>query len=141
MELSSPKIKKCLQGTFRARKIKNIHSEKISYIFSKKRFLIFQKMELSGVKIKKVLIFSQKNFFYILGHGTFLKNFLYFGRELYELKKKKNALWNFFLYFGKWNFLNGTLMFFSFFPFISRGNLQTLKKKNFWYFLQKNVHI
>ena len=49
-------------------------------------------MELSGVKIKKVLIFSQKNFFYILGHGTFLKNFLYFGRELYELKKKKNAL-------------------------------------------------
>ena len=98
MELSSPKIKKCLQGTFRARKIKNIHSEKISYIFSKKRFLIFQKMELSGVKIKKVLIFSQKNFFYILGHGTFFKNFLYFGRELYELKKKKKMRSEIFFY-------------------------------------------
>ena len=98
MELSSPKIKKCLQGTFRARKTKNIHSEKISYIFSKKRFLIFQEIELSGVKIKKVLIFSQKNFFYILGHGTFLKNFLYFGRELYELKKKKSALKFFFIF-------------------------------------------
>ena len=126
MELSSPKIKKCLQGTFRARKTKNIHSEKISYIFSKKRFLIFQEIELSGVKIKKVLIFSQKNFFYILGHGTFLKNFLYFGRELYELKKKKIRSEIFFYISG-----NGTLMFFSFFPFISGGNLQTLKKKNF----------
>ena len=93
MELSSPKIKKCSQGTFRARKIKKIHSEKISYIFSKKRFFIFQKMELSGVKIKKVFIFSQKNFFYILGHGTFLKN-LYFRRELYELKKKNKKKTN-----------------------------------------------
>ena len=55
-------------------------------------------MELSGVKIKKVLIFSQKNFFYILGHGTFFKNFLYFGRELYELKKKKKMRSEIFFY-------------------------------------------
>ena len=65
-------------------------------------------MELSGVKIKKVLIFSQKNFFCILGHGTFFKNFLYFGRELYEHKKKKKCALKFFFIFremelSKWN--------------------------------------
>ena len=40
-------------------------SEKLSCIFLKKFFLIFQKMELSGTKIKKVLIFSQKEAFLI----------------------------------------------------------------------------
>ena len=32
MELSGPKIKNFQEGTFRARKIKKTHSEKISYI-------------------------------------------------------------------------------------------------------------
>ena len=107
MELSSPKIKKCLQGTFRARKIKNIHSEKISYIFSKKRFLIFQKMELSGVKIKKVLIFSQKNFSIFWDTELFLKTSYILGGNFTSSKKKKCALKFFFIFremeLSKWN--------------------------------------
>ena len=39
-------------------KTKKTHSEKVSYIFSRKVFLIFQEMELSSPKIKKCLIFS-----------------------------------------------------------------------------------
>ena len=35
-------------------------------------------MELSGRKIKKFLIFSQKSFSYILGNETFLKKLLIF---------------------------------------------------------------
>ena len=42
-------------------------------------------MELGSPKIKKVVIFSQKNLFLCF---TFLKDFLYFRRELFELAKK-----------------------------------------------------
>ena len=45
-------------------------------------------MELSGSKIKKVLIFSlKKSFSHIFGNGNFFKNFLYFRREPSELAK------------------------------------------------------
>ena len=44
-----------LQGTFRDQKIKKINPAKISHIFSKKFFLIFQQMELSSSKFKKLL--------------------------------------------------------------------------------------
>ena len=55
MELSSPKIKKLLEGASGAWKIKKI---------TLKKFLIFQEMELSRHKLKK-LIFSRNNFSYI----------------------------------------------------------------------------
>ena len=54
MEPSSSKIKKFQEGTFQTRKMKNNF-----YIFFKKVFLIFREMELSYLKIKKVLIFSE----------------------------------------------------------------------------------
>ena len=60
-------------------------------IFSQKKFfLIFWEMELSSLKINKILIFLQESFSYILGNETFLKNLLYFRRELSKLKKYKN---------------------------------------------------
>ena len=49
-----------------------------SYIFSKKAFLIYFKMELSGPKIKKRLIFSQKEAFLYFGKCNFLKKLLIF---------------------------------------------------------------
>ena len=57
-----------------------VYSEKISYIFSKAVFLVFQDMELSGTKFKKFLIFLQKTFSYVLGNVNFLKNFLHFKK-------------------------------------------------------------
>ena len=71
MEFSSPKYKKLLkfqEGTFQTwkrkknEKIKKIHSEKISYSFSKKFFYIFPEngtpmfweIEISSFKIKKI---------------------------------------------------------------------------------------
>ena len=50
-----------------ARKIKNTHSEKISYIFFKK---IFWGIELSSPKLKRILYFPQNNFPYI-SEGNF----------------------------------------------------------------------
>ena len=41
MELSSPKIKKIQEGTFRGHKIKKTHSEKICYIFGNGTFYLF----------------------------------------------------------------------------------------------------
>ena len=67
MELSSPKIKKIQEGTFRPQKINKDHYEKISYISgngtsgerlqspkNKKKILVVWKMELPGQKIKKI---------------------------------------------------------------------------------------
>ena len=67
MELSSPKIKKFQEGTFRPQKINKDHYEQISYISGngtsgesckaqnkKQKFLVVRKMELSGPKIKKI---------------------------------------------------------------------------------------
>ena len=71
IEHSSPKIIKCL---ILYNPNLKIFLEK--YIFSRKKpflkkFLIFGEMELSGPKIKKVLMFSQKNvFLYISENGT-----------------------------------------------------------------------
>ena len=67
MEVSSSKIKKCLifpemelsyisGRNLRDRKIKKTRSEKISYIFSKKAFLIFRETELFYVFLKKVFL-------------------------------------------------------------------------------------
>ena len=44
-------------------------------------------MEFSSPKIKKILIFSQEGFPFILGNGTIFKNFLYFKSELSELAR------------------------------------------------------
>ena len=46
----------------------------------KKNFLIFWEMELSSLKINKILIFSQKGFSYILGNETFLKKLAIFQK-------------------------------------------------------------
>ena len=44
-------------------------------------------MELSGPKVKKRLIFFQEEAFLYFGKYNFIKNFLYFWRELFELEK------------------------------------------------------
>ena len=49
-------------------------------------------MELSSLKIKKVLIFCKKSFSCISGKGTFLKNLCIFQEGTSKLKKQKNAL-------------------------------------------------
>ena len=52
----------------------NYSLKKFLILFPKKstlkKVLIFQKIELSGLKIKDFLIFPQKSFSYILGNGT-----------------------------------------------------------------------
>ena len=84
MELSSSKIKIFQEGTFQTRKRK------------KKVFLIFCKMELSGPKIKSVLIFqnlelaSPKN-----------KKFQEGTSRTRKIKNKHSE--NIFFYFRKWN--------------------------------------
>ena len=61
--------------------------EKKFLMLSQKNFiLIFRGMELSSPKTKKFIIFPRKNFSYILGNRTFLKN-LFFRREFSEFKK------------------------------------------------------
>ena len=53
-------------------KKKKVHYQKIFHIFSKNVFLVFQEIELSRAKNKKIIMFSQKNSFsYISGNGTF----------------------------------------------------------------------
>ena len=94
-----------------ARKIKKICSQKTSYIFSKKAFLIFRKstlknflyflifweMEISSSNNKTLNIFSQKKAlligetetpkkFLIFQETETIKNFLYFRKELSEFK-------------------------------------------------------
>ena len=50
----------CISGnvTFWDRKTKKKHSEKMYYIFSERKILIFGEMKPSGPKIKGVLLFS-----------------------------------------------------------------------------------
>ena len=69
------------------------------YIFPKEVFPLFREMELSSPRIKKLLIFQEGNF------------------QARKIKKKKNSKTisyifskkNFFLYFGKQNFLAPSL--------------------------------
>ena len=77
---------------------KKIHFEKISCFFSKDLFLIFQEVELSSSRLKKLLYFRKWNFI-----APSSKNFLYFS------KQKK------FLCFRKWNFLVSRLKTFKHF--------------------------
>ena len=80
-------------------KNKEIYSKKISYISLKKQFfLYFGKWNFPSSKnkkstLRKFLIFSQKKAFLRFREmELFLKNFLYFRRELSELEKlKKNT--------------------------------------------------
>ena len=44
------------------KKLKKNRIKKISYIFSKKVFLVFLEMELSSPKLKKLIFFSKKKF-------------------------------------------------------------------------------
>ena len=76
-----------------ARKIKNTHSEKISYIFFKK---IFWGIELSSPKLKRILYFPQNNFPYI-SEG----NFPSLKKKTHTHKRRRN-----FLYFSKKNSLH-----------------------------------
>ena len=74
-------------------------SEKLSCIFLKKFFLIFQKMELSGTKIKKVLIFSQKKAFLIFWEMEFFKKTSYIsGGNLLSSLNKKTTLKRFLIF-------------------------------------------
>ena len=91
-----------------------IRSEKISYIFSKEVFLVFQDMELSGPKLKKFVIFLQKTFCYVLGNVNFLKKLLTFQEIEFLALRLKDFLYflkTFFLCFGKRNFLKKLFIF------------------------------
>ena len=60
------------QFTAQVQKIRT-HSEKIYYVFSKKVFHMFWEMELLPLRLKKILIFSQKkSFSYISRNITFV---------------------------------------------------------------------
>ena len=61
-------------------------------------------MKISSPNVKKFIIFSQKSFSYISGSGTFLKNVLYFRRQLSELEKYKKPALNFFFISGNGTF-------------------------------------
>ena len=64
-------------------RIKKIHPLKIAYIsFKNNVFLIFWETERSGLKIEKVLIFSEKK-----RKKNIFKKFLYIRREFSELEK------------------------------------------------------
>ena len=69
------------------KKQKQTHSWKLSYNFSKKNFLYFERWCFLAPKLKTVLCFLKKKFFLFFGKGNFLKNFLYFKQELSKLKK------------------------------------------------------
>ena len=56
-------------------------------------------MELSSHMIKNFLIFPQKSFPHISGNGAFFENFLYFRKELSEIKKLKKPTVEKFLLF------------------------------------------
>ena len=104
--------------------------EKLKKIPSRKKFLMFQEMELSGSNIKEFIIFYQKKVFLIFPekHCTFKaklekwknpppENVLYFRKRkpqknfLYFLKRKLFLYFgtrktrNNYLYFRKWYFL------------------------------------
>ena len=86
--------------------------------FSKKVFLIFWEIKLSSTKLKKLVIFEE---------GTFQP-------QKKKKKKKKNPLRKNFLCFKKWKFLassleNSYIFSKNKFSYISRGKLQSLKKK------------
>ena len=69
---------------------KKIHNEKISYIFSKNIFCIFQETELSNLNLKKLLYFYQKKFVLHFEKWKFLALRLNnFRMELSERKIKK----------------------------------------------------
>ena len=90
--------------------------------FSKKVFLIFWEIKLSSTKLKKLVIFEE---------GTF--------QPQKKKKKKKNPIRKNFVFFNKWKFLassleNSYIFSKNKFSYISRGNLQSLKNKNFLYF-------
>ena len=54
------------------KKIRNIHSEKISCSFPKsKKFSYFGKSNFLALRLKKILYFFKKSFSYISGNGTF----------------------------------------------------------------------
>ena len=64
-------------------RIKKIHPLKIAYIsFKNNVFLIFWETERSGLKIEKVLIFSEKK-----GKRIFLKNSCILGENFLSWKK------------------------------------------------------
>ena len=90
--------------------------------FSKKVFLIFWEIKLSSTKLKKLVIFEE---------GTFQP-------QKKKKKKKKPNIKN-LLFLKKWKFLassleNSYIFSKNKFSYISRGNLQSLKNKNFLYF-------
>ena len=93
-------------------KNKKIHSEKISYIFSKKAFLIFRKstlkkvlifltfreMELPSSNDKKEIIFSQSKVFLIFWETEAPKKFLYFRKRNFFIFQETKTLKSFFYF-------------------------------------------
>ena len=63
--------------------------KKISYIFSKTGFLLFQEMDF--LALEKVHIFSRKIFFLYFGKLNFLKKFIIFQEGTFRAWKIKKA--------------------------------------------------
>ena len=114
----------------------------------RKKFLIFQEMELSDSKIKKILIFSQKKAFhifpemelpYISGNGG-LKNISYiFSKESFSYISGNGNPEEILQISG-----NRTFLYFLkklFFLYFGKGIFRTLKQtQNLWY-IQYPRHI
>ena len=104
-----------------SRKIKEIYSKKISYIFSKFFFIFWE------TKFKKnFLIFFQKKTFLIFQEielsSLKIKN-SWEGTTFWEWKIKKYSLQKNFFYFGKWHFLAANLKSPFIFSYVSGENL------------------
>ena len=81
------------------KKQKQTHSWKLSYNFSKKNFLIFWEMVLSGSQIKNGLMFSQKEVFLIFWERQLFKKFLIFQAGTFKAQKIKKSTLKKFLIF------------------------------------------
>ena len=72
--------------------------KKFLMLSQKNVILIFRGMELSSPKTKKCIIFPRKNFSYILGNRTFLKNLFFRGNFPSSKNKKKPTLKKFLIF-------------------------------------------
>ena len=81
------------QSSKKKKKKKNLLLKK-SYIFSKKIFLTFLEIELSGPKIKFFFIFSEKKLFPYFLKWEPLKQLLIFQEGSFRARKKKRKIAN-----------------------------------------------
>ena len=76
-----------------AQRIKEIHSKKVSYIFSKNVFLIFREMELFSPNLKNKKKIHFKKVSYIFSWKFLAARLKDFRMELSKLEKWKKYLW------------------------------------------------